>query len=75
MTDEEPPPKNPEKYAENVLKKAKVSNGLVNTFFKDNVQRARDRNGRYVIDCDHKTFVADSKAVPWNLSRSLRILT
>src|ERR1700712_3708431 len=48
MTDEEPPAKNPEKYAENVLKKAKVSNGLVNTFFKDNVQRARDRNGRFV---------------------------
>jgi protein-serine/threonine kinase len=48
LNDEEPPPKNPDKYADNVVRKAKVSTGLVNTFFKDNVQRARDRNGRYV---------------------------
>jgi protein-serine/threonine kinase len=46
MNEEEPPAKNPDKYADNVLKKAKVSTGLVSTFFKDNVQRARDRNGR-----------------------------
>jgi protein-serine/threonine kinase len=46
MYDDEPPPKNPDKYSDNVVRKAKVSNGLVSTFFKDNVQRARDRNGR-----------------------------
>ncbi|KAF2667660.1 serine/threonine-protein kinase cot-1 [Microthyrium microscopicum] len=46
MTDDEPPAKNQDKYGENVLKKAKVSSGLVSTFFKDNVQRARDRNQR-----------------------------
>jgi protein-serine/threonine kinase len=48
LNDEEPPPKNPDKFADNVVRKAKVSTGLVNTFFKDNVQRARDRNGRCV---------------------------
>lgn len=46
MTDEEPPPKNPDKYGENLQRKAKVSTGLVSTFFKDSVQRARDRNAR-----------------------------
>jgi protein-serine/threonine kinase len=46
MTDEEPPAKNPDKYGENVQRKAKVSVGLVSTFFKDSVQRARDRNAR-----------------------------
>jgi len=46
MTEEEPPAKNPDRYGENVAKKAKVCTGLVSTFFKDNVQRARDRNGR-----------------------------
>lgn len=46
MTDEEPPPKNPNRYGDNVDKKSKVCTGLVSTFFKDNVQRARDRNGR-----------------------------
>jgi protein-serine/threonine kinase len=46
LNDDEPPPKNPDRYGDNVLKKAKVSSGLVGTFFKDNVQRARDRNLR-----------------------------
>jgi protein-serine/threonine kinase len=49
LNDEEPPPKNSDKYSDNVIRKTKVSTGLVNTFFKDNVQRARDRNGRYVF--------------------------
>lgn len=49
LTDEEPPPKNPDKYADNVRKKAKVSVGLVSTFFKDSVQRAKDRNVRYAL--------------------------
>jgi protein-serine/threonine kinase len=46
MNDEEPPQKNPDKFGENVQRKAKVSTGLVSTFFKDSVQRARDRNAR-----------------------------
>src|ERR1700759_60597 len=44
LTDDEPPPKNPDRYGDNVMNKTKVSSGLVSTFFKDNVQRARDRN-------------------------------
>lgn len=47
LNDEEPPPKTPEKYSDNVLRQAKVSINLVSTFFKDSVQRARDRNQRY----------------------------
>lgn len=46
MMDEEPPAKNPDKYGDNVQRKAKVSVGTVSTFFKDSVQRARDRNAR-----------------------------
>ncbi|KAF2274569.1 serine/threonine-protein kinase cot-1 [Westerdykella ornata] len=46
LNDEEPPPKNPGKYSENVFKQAQVSINLVSTFFKDSVQRARDRNQR-----------------------------
>ncbi|KAF2264487.1 serine/threonine-protein kinase cot-1 [Lojkania enalia] len=46
LNDEQPPQKAPEKYSENVLRQAKVSTGLVSTFFKDSVQRARDRNQR-----------------------------
>lgn len=44
--DEEPPAKTPEKYSDNVNRQSKVSVGLVSTFFKDSVQRARDRNQR-----------------------------
>ena len=46
LTEEEPPQKNADKYGENVQRKAKVSVGTVSTFFKDSVQRARDRNAR-----------------------------
>ncbi|KAF2856261.1 serine/threonine-protein kinase cot-1 [Plenodomus tracheiphilus IPT5] len=46
LYDEEAPPKNPGKYSENVDKQAVMSKGLINTFFKDSVQRARDRNQR-----------------------------
>ncbi|OCL09536.1 kinase-like protein [Glonium stellatum] len=46
LNDDEPPPKSPEKYSDNLLRQAKVSVGLVSTFFKDSVQRARDRNQR-----------------------------
>lgn len=48
LNDEEPPQKNPEKYSDNIGKQAKVSVNLVSTFFKDSVQRARDRNQRYI---------------------------
>lgn len=47
INDEEPPPKNPGKYSDNVNKQAQVSVNLVSTFFKDSVQRARDRNQRW----------------------------
>lgn len=71
LNDEAPPPKNPDKYAENVQRKAKVSIGTVSTFFKDNVQRARDRNARHVYDIS----LACSKLTEyflglWSLSRS-----
>ncbi|KAF2085191.1 serine/threonine-protein kinase cot-1 [Saccharata proteae CBS 121410] len=46
LCDDEPPEKNPEKYAENVGRRAKLSTGLVSNFFKESVQRARDRNAR-----------------------------
>ncbi|OCK79174.1 serine/threonine-protein kinase cot-1 [Lepidopterella palustris CBS 459.81] len=46
LNDDEPPVKAPEKYSDNLLRQGKVSVGLVSTFFKDSVQRARDRNQR-----------------------------
>lgn len=46
LYDDEPPQKTPEKYSDNVLKQSQVSVNLVSTFFKDSVQRARDRNQR-----------------------------
>lgn len=46
LNDETPPQKSPEKYSDNILKQSKMSINLVNTFFKDSVQRARDRNQR-----------------------------
>lgn len=53
VNDEETPIKAPEKYSNNVLQQAKVSVNLVSTFFKDSVQRARDRNQRYIIHLVH----------------------
>jgi protein-serine/threonine kinase len=47
LYEEEAPPKDARKYSENVEKQAMVSKSLINTFFKDSVQRARDRNQRY----------------------------
>jgi len=46
LYDEEAPKKAPEKFSDNVDKQATMSKGLINTFFKDSVQRARDRNQR-----------------------------
>jgi protein-serine/threonine kinase len=57
LYDEEPPARNPDKYDDAVLRQAKVSTGLVSTFFKDSVHRARERNQRSVapskINVDH----------------------
>ena len=47
LYDDEAPQRNPTKYSENVEKQAMVSKSLINTFFKDSVQRARDRNQRW----------------------------
>lgn len=49
LYDEEAPKRTPEKYSDNVDKQAIMSKSLINTFFKDSVLRARDRNQRY--DC------------------------
>jgi protein-serine/threonine kinase len=46
LYDEEAPKKAPEKYSESVDKQATLSKSLINTFFKDSVNRARDRNQR-----------------------------
>lgn len=45
---DELPPRNPGKYADNVYRRSKVTTGSVQSFFKENVQRARDRNQRFV---------------------------
>lgn len=49
LYDEEAPKRTPEKYSDNVEKQATMSKTLINTFFKDSVQRARDRNQRYTV--------------------------
>ncbi|KAF2661449.1 kinase-like protein [Lophiostoma macrostomum CBS 122681] len=46
LYDEEPPAKAADKYSANLFQQSKVSVNLVNHFFKDSVQRARDRNQR-----------------------------
>lgn len=50
MHEENPPDKDTggHRYAENIGHRGKASKGLINAFFKENVQRARDRNTRYV---------------------------
>lgn len=48
MNDEEAPAKTPERYGQRVLDRSKINASLVQSFFKDNVQRAKDRNVRYV---------------------------
>jgi protein-serine/threonine kinase len=50
-SDEEEPVRCPEKYSENVHKRGKAAKELVNVFFRDNIERARDRNLRYVLWC------------------------
>lgn len=39
-------PKNPEKYSDNVHKRGRGAKELVNVFFLENIERARDRNVR-----------------------------
>ncbi|EKG19532.1 hypothetical protein MPH_03396 [Macrophomina phaseolina MS6] len=46
LNDDEPPQKNPDKYTDNIVKRARLSTGLVSDFFRQSVQRARDRNAR-----------------------------
>ena len=38
--------RNPERFAENVHKRGRAAKELVNVFFQDNIERARDRNMR-----------------------------
>lgn len=43
---EEEEQQNPRKYSDNVLKRGTAAKQLVNTFFQENIERARDRNTR-----------------------------
>lgn len=47
--EEQLPAKNPDKYADNVYRRAKHSTEQVGTFFRENVGRAKERNQRSVI--------------------------
>ena len=44
--EEQPPEKNPEIYSSNVAKRGQGLHALVESFFKENISRARDRNVR-----------------------------
>ncbi|KAK2782226.1 Serine/threonine-protein kinase [Onygenales sp. PD_12] len=46
--EEEELARNPEKYSENVHKRGRAAKELVNVFFRENIERARDRNLRAV---------------------------
>lgn len=45
--EEDPPMRNPQKFSSTINNRAKLQSELVATFFKDSVERARDRNARY----------------------------
>ena len=45
-SEEQPPEKDPEKYSSNVVKRGQGLHALVESFFKENISRARDRNVR-----------------------------
>ncbi|KAL8998015.1 MAG: hypothetical protein Q9169_002855 [Polycauliona sp. 2 TL-2023] len=45
-SDERPPERNPEKYSSNLQKRGQVLHASVESFFKENISRARDRNIR-----------------------------
>jgi protein-serine/threonine kinase len=53
---DELPVKNPTKYSDNVFRRATVSKELVGAFFRENVQRARDRNQRCGWICRPMSF-------------------
>lgn len=44
--DEEPPQKNPDKYSAAITERVRHQKMLTHEFFKENVERAKDRNGR-----------------------------
>nr|POE56890.1 serine/threonine-protein kinase cot-1 [Quercus suber] len=44
--DDEPPPKNPERYSTTITERVKLQKMLTQEFFKENVERARARNER-----------------------------
>ena len=44
--DDEPSPKNPERYATTITERVKLQKMLTQEFFKENVERARARNER-----------------------------
>ncbi|KAF2717564.1 Serine/threonine-protein kinase [Polychaeton citri CBS 116435] len=44
--DDEPPTRNAEKYSSSIADKVRMQKELTSHFFKENVERARDRNGR-----------------------------
>ncbi|EMD01202.1 hypothetical protein BAUCODRAFT_201596 [Baudoinia panamericana UAMH 10762] len=46
LYDDEPPPKNPEKYSTGITEKVKLNKMLTQEFFKENVERAKARNER-----------------------------
>ena len=66
LYDEEAPPKAPDKYSDNVSKQAIMSKSLINTFFKDSVQRARDRNQRYSSNYSSLSISTDAEAELWS---------
>ena len=45
--DDEPPPKNGEKYSNTITERVRLQKMLTQEFFKENVERARDRNERW----------------------------
>lgn len=60
--DDEPPVKNPEKYSTAITERVKLQKMLTQEFFKENVERARARNERWVediLDSPHVFHKAD----------------
>jgi protein-serine/threonine kinase len=58
--DDEPPPKNPDKYSSSIVDRVKLQKMLTQEFFKENVERARARNERYDQEKRHCTTQADN---------------
>ena len=62
--DDEPPPKNPDKYSTAITERVKLQKMLTQEFFKENVERARARNERFVRCSSFPT-----KCVRWHWLR------